>query len=400
MQIDLYREKFMAIPEKPSFNNGFQTKYFAEDPTTMVFSLFFEFDSPLLNPASNKGESAERYFKSLGDEKRMKKVIEFRERIMHLIDQTPYLLRSIDGLSDIYDYNAKEIYVEREITIKTYETLDLRISKLAELYTDIVWDFENQKRILPDNLEWINYHIISNDVRELVMFIKGGDNGEMAMENVTAYLDSFVFSFRNGKFSFAKSNNMLGSISNEDPTVGDNSFRLIGGKFSKKKNRITLSNDEKNASISKITGRRTTEAPSQIEEMSTGNKIKSIIKKKALDFARDEATRQISANILDPLKSKLSNVENSLLAFNELNFNSILNGDQNIGDLVDGVTSAITGADRAINGKILSKKKIEYTVQESISDIAGNRISIEGLSNEEIINLILNDVNRRLAYTD
>lgn len=384
MQIDLYREKFMSIPKKPEFKDGFQTKYFAEDPTTMVFSIFFEFDSPLLNPATNIGESAERFFQNLGDDKRVAKIVEFRERILNLIDETPYLLRSIDGLGDIYDYSSKEIYLERELTIKTHETLDLRIAKIAELYTDVVWDFENQKRILPDNLEWINYHVIVNDVRELVMFIRDyeeGGHGEYMMENVTAYLDSFIYSFRGGKFSFHKSNNFLSTISNEDPTVIDNSFRLMGGKFSKKRNRVILSNDEKSVTIDKITGRRTTKSESQLEEMSLSKKLLKIAKKKAIDFARQEATKIISEKVLDPLKAKLSDIQNSLLSFNELTLEGLISGDQKIGDMINGVKGAVNGTS-TIEGKILDKELI----------------STAGMTHDQIVNIILNDVNKRLAY--
>lgn len=381
MQIDLYREKFMSIPDKPEFNNGFRSKYFAEDPTMMVFSLFFEFDSPLLNPATNIGESAERFFKSLGDVERMKKVIEFRDRLLHLIDQTPYLIRSIDGLSGLYDYTVSEIYQSREISIKTYETLDLRIAKLAELYTDIVWDFENQKRILPDNLEWINYYIISNDIRDLALFIDG-DEGK-TMNNVTAYLDSFVFAFKKGKFSFAKSNNMLGSISNEDPTVGENSFRLIGGKFSKKKNRITLTNDQKNSNINKISGRRTTKKTSKIESISIfGKKFDKLVgsdnAKLIEDYARIQVAQVANKYVLEPVKSSL---------FTLLNSNSLFGNDVAFG-----------GLDKKLRGKILDKEKIDLALQESVTSIDVNKVSIQGMSNSDIIDMILNDVNRRLAY--
>jgi hypothetical protein len=382
MQIDLYREKFMAIPEKPEFNNGFRSKYFAEDPTMMVFSLFFEFDSPLLNPASGVGESAERFFRNLGDTERMKKVVEFRNRILHLIDQTPYLIRSIDGLSDLYDYTTNEIYTVRELNIKTYETLDLRIAKLAELYTDIVWDFENQKRILPDNLEWLNYHVITNDVRDLAMFIDGGDG--RTMTNVTAYLDSFVFSFKHGKFNFGKSNNMLGSISNEDPSVGDNSFRLIGGKFSKKKNRVLLTNEEKNKNITKISGRRTTEKTSKIESISIfGKKFDKLVgsgnAKLIEDYARIKVAQEVNEEILDPAKSSL---------FNLLNRNSLFGNDVAFG-----------GLDNKLQGKILNKDKVDLPQQEPVKDVDVNLVSVQGLSNKDIIDMILNDVNRRLAYS-
>lgn len=390
MQIDLYREKFMSVPKKSHFNNGFQTRYFAEDPLYIVFSLFFEFDSPFLNPETNKGESAERFFKSMGDTARQAKVVEFRERLLHLVDQTPYLLKSIDGLSDLYDYTGAMIYNDREVKIETYETVDYRIAKLAELYTDIVWDFENQKRILPSNLEWINYHVISNDIRQLVTFIYEGN--DLTMNNVTAYMDSFVLSFKHAKFSFAKSNVFLSSMNNEEPTVTNNSFRLLGGKFSKKKNRITLSNEEKSESITKISGNRPTEKDSTIEKIS----LKKLVSDMAVDYLRQEAAQLANKYVLEPLKNSLFQLmqENSFYGTSAPNLSAIISGEQSLNDLIPKIGSA----DAKIEDRILNKPRLESFVDGAVANVQPNTVDIQGMSKEELINLILNDVNKRLAY--
>lgn len=390
MQIDLYREKFMSVPSKHVFQNGFQTKYYAEDPLFNVFSLFFEFDSPFLNPADGKGESAERYFRSMGDDKRMKKVSEFRERLLHLVDQTPYLMKSINGLSDLYDYNNKAIYIDREIKVDTYETVDFRIAKLAELYTDIVWDFDHQKRILPTNLEWINYHIISNDIRQLVTFIESNDG--TSSDNITAFMDSFVLSFKNARLSFTKSNSFLSNISNEEPVITNNSFMMVGGKFSKKKNRITLTNEEKSSNVTKITGERSTKPNNEIEKIS----LKKILKKVAVDYLRQEASQLANEFILSPLKSSLFDLlaENSFYPTLAPDLSKLITGKQSIGDVIPDFGSS----DTRIRDRILNKDKLDFIDKADGLGESNDLINIQGMSNEELINIILNDVNKRLVY--
>lgn len=392
MNIKLSKYRFQSIPEKPQFEAGFQTKYFAEDPTMMVFSVFVEFTSPLLCPPDGMGESAERFFRSLGDDARAEKCVEFRNRLFHLMNDTPYLMKSIDGLSNIYNYEADNIYEVREIEVQTYETLDLRIAKLAELYTDLVWDFENQKRILPDNLEWINYHIVVNDIRELALFVKGS-NGDMLLNDVTAYLDSFIISFRHAKFSFRESNSFLSSISNEEPTNVNNSFKFIGGKMSKKKNRILLTNDQKNETIydNQIEGTRA------VQDSILGSGEKSL-KKLAIDYLREEATQVISEKILDPAKNSLFNLLNQNSLFgrtDEFDLSRLVTGDQNIEDIMP----KWGNIDQKLQKAILDKEKLGMDKAED-PNVSRNTVNVSGMTDAEIINAILNDVNRRLPYSN
>lgn len=390
MKINLYRDKFISLPERPKFDAGFQTKYFAEDPLMVVFSLFFEFTSPILNPVDGIGESAERYFRQIGDDKRADKCIDFRSRLMHLMTDTPYLMKNVVGLSDIYDYTSQKIYNDREVTIETYETLDFRIAKLAELYTDMVWDFDNQRRVLPDNFEWINYHVIVNDIRELAMFVNN-NSGEKSMINITPYLDSFVISFRNAKLSFAKSNVFLSNIDNENPTVNGNSFRLIGGKMSKKKNRILLTNEEKNSTITDMSAKADLKAVEK-SSISLGKTIGGL----AIDYAREEGAKMANKHVLAPLKNSLFGLmtQNSLTGMSEqFDLTRMLSGEQSIGDVVPNWKNS----DRIINDTILNKNKVSLPNSQSVEVGDTSGITLSG-NTDDIINAILNDVNRRLPY--
>lgn len=385
----------MSIPAKPKFDAGFQTKYFAEDPLSVVFSLFFEFTSPILNPSDGNGESAERYFREIGDVVRANKCVDFRSRLMHLMTETPYIMKSIDGLKGVFNYESTKVYdAEREIVVDTYETLDFRIAKLADLYTDMVWDFDNQRRTLPENFEWINYHIIVNDVRELAMFVKNS-HGELALTNVTPYLDSFVISFRNARLSFAQSNAFLDSINNEDPDINNNSFRILGGRMSKKKNRILLTNEEKNASINDMSAKPNAKAVEK-SSMSKWKALGDYASELAVDYARQEASKMANKHILDPLKNSLFGLltQNSLTGQTEgFDATRMMSGEQSIGDVMPNWKNS----DKIINKAILDKDKLGLPTSDTAT-VDVNLIENVSGSPEDVINFILSDVNRRLPY--
>jgi len=248
MALDKHKEAFKSISTSTfDKENGFSSKFFMEDPSYLHYSLFIDMSSPLLNPVNAKGESAERYFKRRGDKDRVNAVIDFRDRLINLLEKTPYLMRSINGLENILDYNAEQFHLERELEIETYETTDQRINSLAKLYTFIVYDWKYNRKMLPDNLEWINIQIIINDCRNLVKFVDSGEQGELV--SIDSFIPTTVLDFYHSAFDFTKSFKGLNGINNSEPTVLDNSFRIKTGKFTMKSSNIKINSEELSKSI-------------------------------------------------------------------------------------------------------------------------------------------------------
>lgn len=234
MKRDYFTNQFIEKRPKTLFDDGFLTKYFSEDPIFFSFSIFFDMDCPLLNPASNNQlESAERYFLNQDDDIRAGYVVELRERIKNLVSNHQYYLQSITGLNLFY---AKETVdgSDIDIEIKTMETLDMRISKIKELYNRISYDYNNKKEILPDNLCWINLKITVSDGRKLAKWI----NDEFV--DITPSLDTLCFKLKKTKFNFSAGHDYLETINNEEFEVGTNSLSFKGGRGSVEESRIGL----------------------------------------------------------------------------------------------------------------------------------------------------------------
>jgi len=368
MATNKIRQEFLEQKNNVTFGNrGFNTKFFSESPTYQSYSIFFDFNSPLLNPANSSGESAERYFSRLGDNDRANKVVEFREILLNLMEKTPYLIKELNGLSNVLDYKREEIYLERELEIKTYETLDLRISSLAQLYIAFSWDWEQHRKIIPDNLEWFNMHLIINEIRSLVKFVSAGESGRL--DNMNPFIPSRVYTFNKNKFYFGNSESFLGDMKSTDATMAENSLKIYCGKFSMKKSTTNVGETPSSSNSNLLDFSRPT--------TNIGNKSKSLIdkaKEKLENFASDSA-EQLAQRGIDIIKKK---------AFQELNYNvlyrsetpnalELLSGRQKPKDLVRDFTGNVTEG-------ILSK----------------NVLKLDEDSTENIVNAIINNNNRRL----
>lgn len=225
--------RFVSKPIISKFNDGWQNKYFAEDPTFMGFSIHFDMSSPLLNPKENGAyESAERYFNRLGNKKLESYTRELRIRLKDLENNYQYFFQSISGLNELY--KRGESPYDLEISIETLESLDMRLAKVKELYNNITYDFFNKKDILPRNLRWLTVNIIVNDGRRIGKWLNN------KVVDATPSLDTMIFTLENSEFDFSTGHDFLETISNAEPEVSSNSIILKGGRSHMKKFRMGL----------------------------------------------------------------------------------------------------------------------------------------------------------------
>lgn len=227
-----YLNKFRSAQEPTKFQNGFNTRFFAEDPIYVGFSMFFDLNSPLFNPPDNfYNESAERYFLNNDDDERAGYVKELRNRITSLIFDHQYFLQKISGIDTLY---LKDIGGDKiEIEIETLESLDMRITKIKELFRLITYDYDGEKQILPDNLQWMNVNILINDCRNIGKFIDG------EIVDITPSLDTIIHTIKECRFDITN-HSYAGEISNSEPEFGSNSFKIIGGHSHMNRSRMSL----------------------------------------------------------------------------------------------------------------------------------------------------------------
>lgn len=155
---------------------------FAQDPTFLTFKVEFDFngetnpaDQFLKNPLAQEAllksptkftesgkatnysnfqfsESAEDYLYSIGAPNRLKYLRSFKNSLKKLQNETPWFFQTISGLADAYKHDGKNFRGDTVLTFDCLESVDLRISMLADLYRNASFDFVNMREVLPINM--------------------------------------------------------------------------------------------------------------------------------------------------------------------------------------------------------------------------------------------------------
>jgi hypothetical protein len=378
MKSDYFLNKFKSIPTKSIFDDGFKNKYFSEDPVFFGFSVYFEADSPLLNPASNYlKESAERYFLNLDDDVRATYVVDLRNRLLDLVDKHQYFLQKVSGLNGFYARSEED---DIQIEIETLESLDLRITTIKELYNRITYDYINKKEILPDNLRWINMKITVSDGRKLAKWIQGD------FVDITPSIGTLCFTLEKTNLDVGEGHIFLEEVLNsENEDAGSNNLKFVGGRgyieesrlalgelLNNQKNSInTINQNNRNSTIEvelinqeKISDRRSYKKSLKEQLNDVLNEGKIALTNKA-KVAADDAIRN-TLNQID-LTTGLRNTNNPITSFE--NFFRFLERSSSTGDW--------SVNNRNLSEKILNKQSL--TLEEKGELYKALIFAVEGL---------------------
>lgn len=155
-----------------------------DEPTYLTFAIDFKFEeipvpdptsdtalgnSPLFNTGGHS--SAINFLISRGYNPQADGLATFRELLRYLTFQAPWYFQSISGISDMYDqstdmskgFKTKDISLE----VETLEAVDLRISELAGLYRNAIYDMKFRRERVPDNLRWFSMDVYIAEFRNL-----------------------------------------------------------------------------------------------------------------------------------------------------------------------------------------------------------------------------------------
>lgn len=151
-----------------------------DEPTYLTFCLDFTFDenyrdsdflavSPLFNMAEGKSQSAINYLLARGHADKANQLAVFKKLLQYLRDDTPWYFQEVQGLDELW---RKAIDMTKpmkggEITVKTLEAIDLRVTELADLYRNSVYDKQYMRERVPDNLRWFSMDIWVAEFRNL-----------------------------------------------------------------------------------------------------------------------------------------------------------------------------------------------------------------------------------------
>jgi hypothetical protein len=162
-----------------NFRKGIVRDQF-DEPTYLTFSLDFTFDdmyrnddflaiSPLFNVAEGKSQSAINYLIQRGHTDKANQLSIFSKLLKYLRDDTPWYFQEVVGLNALWQKatNMAEPMKGGEITVKTLEAVDLRMTELADLYRNAVYDKQYMRERVPDNLRWFSMDIWVAEFRNL-----------------------------------------------------------------------------------------------------------------------------------------------------------------------------------------------------------------------------------------
>lgn len=154
-----------------------------DEPTYLTFSLDFNLDqefmgyeesnflanSPLFNTNQEKSQSAVNYLLARGHTDKANQLAVFIKLLKYLRDDTPWYFQTVQGLDKLWEKatNMEEPMKGGEITVGTLEAVDLRITELADLYRNSIYDKQYMRERVPDNLRWFSMDIWVAEFRNL-----------------------------------------------------------------------------------------------------------------------------------------------------------------------------------------------------------------------------------------
>lgn len=164
-----------------NFHKGFLTTDRFSDPTYLGFKLVFDFNPVTRNPETGQTddplfsedaglESAIRYLKSTGYPNRAIMLQEFKKLLQKINTDTPWYWQSLNGLNDIWKIEFGEAFnpfrgKDKALEITCLESIDLRITALADLYRKATFDTKFMRALLPENLRWFTLKVQLAEMR-------------------------------------------------------------------------------------------------------------------------------------------------------------------------------------------------------------------------------------------
>lgn len=255
---------FLGIGNKvDTFRKGSFTDPY-DEPTYMTFAIDFNFDNTSTLPdlhlwdsplfGDQRGSSID-FLINRGFDAEAHALKSFREILRYLTFNAPWYFQSIEGLNNFWKASTNTASANKSksaaLTISTLEAIDLRITELADIYRNTIYDKVNQRERVPDNLRWFSMDIYLAEARNIRYRLPGiGQNtanlfgvntaaignvlgGGNIITNVIDQYGYIKFKCRQCEFdfseSFAPKNNAI--TVGIDKTPLTNSFKINVGYF-------------------------------------------------------------------------------------------------------------------------------------------------------------------------
>ena len=171
--------------------------------------------------------------------KRSDMLIQFKNSLTDLLNNSPWFLQSISGLDQLSLVSRKGFAVETDsdfnsqrtagkaLEFTTLESLNLRMSALADLYNQATFDYDNMRELVPRNLRKFTMYIFVSEIRNFFKTSRliGSSAALTTIDNLTSMLGSGNNPGTNiGDVAGEQNSENNGGSSDTNPASGFNSF--------------------------------------------------------------------------------------------------------------------------------------------------------------------------------
>lgn len=117
----------------------------------------------------NNQYSAIKYLYDRGEIVKAKYLEEFEYLFSEVVMRAPWYFTKISGLNELWKLEPNQNYraKDKKITIETYESIDLKMNYIIDLYRKAVWDAKWARWNLPDFMRQFNINITISEIRNL-----------------------------------------------------------------------------------------------------------------------------------------------------------------------------------------------------------------------------------------
>ena len=171
--------------------------------------------------------------------KRSDMLIQFKNSLSDLLNNSPWFLQTISGLDQLPLVSRKGFAVEdasefnsqrtagKALEFTTLESLNLRMTALADLYNQATFDYDNMRELVPRNLRKFTMYIFVSEIRNFFKTSRliGSSAALTTIDNLTSLLGSGNNPGTNiGNVAGEQNSEYNGGSSNTNPASAFNSF--------------------------------------------------------------------------------------------------------------------------------------------------------------------------------
>lgn len=195
---------------------------FIEDPLFNGFDVLFIKNTPLFkeNRQSENSNSTYKFLRQYTTIPEMSKRIILHKNFINLFNQfftfdqnntnseyRDYIIENISGLDKL---NAKIVGKDEKITLTLSENLSMSVLYLAELYNNLVFDYNGVREMIPDNCLRFNMYIKVQDMR--VIQKTKQSTGEDVKYKADTEQSHMIYVLQDCLFDFSDSKNIESDI--------------------------------------------------------------------------------------------------------------------------------------------------------------------------------------------